>query len=85
MSKNICKTRKEKLIIFDDIFRIKNDNDINTIFKYDKIIFIKRNYIENALITKKITITIQFIIFNDDLMLDDFDIDRLNDHDFCHD
>ena len=58
MSKNIYQTCKKNLIIFNNIFRIKNDNNVNIIFKYNKIIFIKRNYIKNILITKKITIII---------------------------
>ena len=74
MSKNVCRTRKKKLIIFNNIFRIKSDNNIETIFKYNKIIFIKRNYIKNILIARKVTITIQFILFNNNLMFDDFDI-----------
>ena len=80
MSKNICRTRKEKMIISDDILRIKSDDDIDTIFNYDKIIFIKRNYTENVLIAREMIVTIQFILFNDDLMFDDFDVNRLNDH-----
>ena len=71
---------QKKFDNFDDVFRIKSDSDINAIFKYDKIIFIKRNYIENAVIFEKITIIIQFILFNDDVTFDDFDINRSNDH-----
>ena len=80
VSGDICRTRRGDLIIPGDILRIKSGSDADTTFKYGRVIFIGRNYTENALIAGEVTVTIQSILSNDDLMLDDFDIDRLDNH-----
>ena len=77
---DVCYIQRNELIISDDIVRFKNENAsmIEYTFYCDKMIFIKRNHRQNAMIFDEIRVILQFVTNNRHFWIDDY-INAIND------
>ena len=75
----MCYTRREELIILDDILRIKSIKSTD-FYKCDKVIFINRDRREETDVLNEIVITLQTVLQANNSILNFFNLERFDDH-----